>query len=125
MLASSQPFTIHRSRAAAGGRSRARRLARWTVIASLATVGTLVAACAGAPVQEMSDTRQTIRAAEHAGAERVAPAPLAEAREGLRRAEDSLKQRDYRAARREAETAHAKAVEALKVASSANAPTPR
>lgn len=74
----------------------------------------LATGCAGAPIQAMSDTRQTIRAAERAGAENAAPAELAEAREGLRRAEDSLKQRDYRAARREAESAHAKAIEALR-----------
>lgn len=92
---------------------------------AFAGVALLIASCAGAPVQEMSDTRQTIRAAEHAGAENVAPSQLAEAREGLRRAEDNLRQRDYRAARREAETAHAKAVEALKVASAGQPPAVR
>jgi hypothetical protein len=129
MLASSQPFTPNRTRSLArriavvcASAASIPRVARHVRAALRALSCTLVVAlplagCAGAPVQEMSDTRQTIRAAEHAGADAAAPSQLAEAREGLRRAEDSLRQRDYRAARREAETAHAKAVEALKVAS--------
>jgi long-subunit acyl-CoA synthetase (AMP-forming) len=93
--------------------SRPRHTAvKWLAI----SLALLASACAGVPVQEMSDTRQTIRAAETAGAERAAPEPLAAAREGLRRAEDLLKQRDYRSARREAEGAHAKAVQALRQA---------
>jgi hypothetical protein len=95
---------------------------RRALVAAFVVLACATAACAGAPVQEMSDTRQTIRAAEDAGAARVAPAQLTEAREGLRRAEDLLKQRDYRSARREAETAHGKAVEALKVAQGSTPP---
>ena len=102
---------------------RPRRVAAALALA-VAMAGT-VAGCAGVPVQALSDTRQTIHAAESAGAEHAAPQQLAAAREGLRRAEDLLKQRDYRSARREAETAHAEAVEALRVAQSAAATAPR
>jgi hypothetical protein len=98
-------------------RARAARLAAVAVAAALVLAG-----CAGVPVQAMSDTRQTIRAAENAGAERAAPEQLAAAREGLRRAEDLIKQRDYRSARREAESAHAQAVEALRATAIAGAP---
>ena len=114
MFAPFQPLASSRSRSVAdrsgGVRARFRRLIPGVAVVALA----LVTGCAGAPIQAMSDTRQTIRAAERAGAESAAPAELAEAREGLRRAEDNLKQRDYRAARREAESAHAKAIEALR-----------
>jgi hypothetical protein len=92
-----------------------RPLAAWVAVVGAC----LLAACAGAPVQAMSDTRQTIRAAEDAGAGHVAPQELAEAREGLKRAEDLLKSRDWRAARREAEGAHAKAAQALQLAQAA------
>src|SRR5450631_2827366 len=73
----------------------------------------LAAGCAGAPVQAMSDTRQAIQAADAAGAQAVAPAQLAAAREGLKRAEDLLRARDYRGAQREAVAARARAAEAL------------
>lgn len=98
---------------------------RRAVAALVATVVLSTAGCAGVPVQAMSDTRQTIRAAENAGAERAAPDQLAAAREGLRRAEDLLKQGEYRSARREAETAHAQAVEALRATQAATAAAPR
>lgn len=72
-----------------------------------------LSACAGAPVQEMSDARQAIRAARDAGADRVAPRQLTEARAFLERAEADLQNRAYREARRNAIAAHTKAVEAL------------
>jgi len=72
-----------------------------------------LAACAGAPVQEMSNARQAIRAARDAGAERTAPQKLNEAQALLNRAEDSLERRDYRQARRSAIAARDKAAEAL------------
>jgi uncharacterized protein HemX len=98
---------------------------RTAVAALVAVVALATAGCAGVPVQALSDTRQTIRAAENAGAERAAPEQLAAARDGLRRAEDLLKQREYRAARREAETAHAHAVEALLASPGAHGAAPR
>lgn len=76
--------------------------------------------CADAPVQAMSDTRQAIQAAEAAGAQTAAPADLAAARDGLRRAEDLLRARNYRSAKREALGARARAAAAL----AASSPTP-
>jgi len=78
------------------------------VVASLA-----LAACAGAPVQEMSNARQAIRAARDAGADKTAPQKLNEAEVLLNRAEDSLERRAYREARRNAIAARDKAAEAL------------
>ena len=69
--------------------------------------------CANAPVQAMSDTRQAIQAAEAAGAQSVAPELLATARDGLKRAGDLLKVHNYRAAKREAQSARASAAQAL------------
>ena len=88
----------------------------------LVALALVAAGCAGAPVQTMSDTRQTIRAAEQAGAARVAPDALASAREGLKRAEDLLSAHEYRAARRAAEAARRRAAEAL-AAARASAPS--
>lgn len=84
----------------------------------------VLAACAGAPVQEMSDARQAIRAAHDAGAERIAPQPLTEARAYIEQAEASLQSRRYREARRSAVAAKGKAVEALDAAQSAAAVRP-
>ena len=72
-----------------------------------------LAACAGAPVQEMSNARQAIKAARDAGAGNKAPAKLSEAEALLDRAEDNLQKRAYRDARRDAIAARGKAAEAL------------
>ncbi len=80
----------------------------------------VLTACAGAPVQEMSDARQAIRAAHDAGAERSAPQPLIEARTYMERAEADLHRRNYRDARRNAVAARGKAAEALGAARSAS-----
>lgn len=72
-----------------------------------------LAACAGAPVQEMSNARQAIKAARAAGAEKIAPQKLNEAEALLDRAEDNLHRRAYRDARRDAIAARGKAAEAL------------
>jgi hypothetical protein len=82
-------------------------------IASAFLACCVLAGCAGAPVQEMSNARQAIRAAREAGAERVAPEQLTEARAYMERAEASLQNRRYRDARRHAVAARGKAVEAL------------
>jgi hypothetical protein len=82
----------------------------------LAVAALALAACAGAPVQEMSNARQAIRAARDAGAERTAPQKLSEAEALLNRAEDSLERRAYREARRNAIAARDKAAEALDAA---------
>jgi hypothetical protein len=81
--------------------------------AILVAAALALAACAGAPVQEMSNARQAIRAAREAGAEQTAPQKLSEAEELLIRAEDSLERRAYGEARRNAKAARDKAAEAL------------
>jgi len=72
-----------------------------------------MAGCATAPVQEMSNARQAIKAARDAGADRVAPQKLNEAQALLEQAEMSLQNRSYKDARRDAVAAHGRAVEAL------------
>ena len=80
-------------------------------------LGASLVACAGLPAQEMSDARQALRAAREAGAQRAAPATLADAQTRLLRAEAALRLHDYREARREAMEASERAREALHAAS--------
>jgi hypothetical protein len=87
----------------------------WLVVTGLVLALT---ACAGVPAQEMSDARQAIRAARAAGAQKAAPATLADAQHRLEVAEEALRQRDFREARRAAEQAGARAREALVAANS-------
>lgn len=114
--ASSSRHPPHSARA-----TLARRLRTGLAVTAVVVVG----ACAQAPVQDMSNTRQTIRAAEAAGADRAAPETLASAREGLRKAEEHLKHRQYRAAQRAATDAREKAYEALQTAEAARSTNPR
>jgi hypothetical protein len=78
-------------------------------------LGMGLTACAGAPVQEMSNARQAIKAARDAagGSAISTPASLIEAEALLNRAEDSLQKRAYKQARRDAIAARGKAAEAL------------
>lgn len=85
------------------------RIARWLLAAAVV----MLAACAAAPVQEMSDARQAVMAAEQAGAEEHAPERLNEARNHLARAQQSLEVRDYDEAREYATRARESAVRAL------------
>jgi hypothetical protein len=89
-------------------------------LALLVLAGMGVVACAGAPVQEMSNARQAIKAARDASGEMSAPPSLVEAEALLNRAEDSLQRRAYKAARRDAIAARGKAAEALSSARTAN-----
>ena len=75
-----------------------------------------LAACAGPPVQEMSNARQAIKAARDAGAANKASTTLQEAEALLDRAEDNLQKRAYKDARRDAIAARGKAAEALDAA---------
>ncbi len=80
----------------------------------------IVASCAVAPpVQEMSDARQAIAAAEDSDAERLAPEPLTEARLLLEQAETQLRSRYYNLARTNAIRARSRAVEALQASQTA------
>ena len=80
---------------------------------ALALLCTGFVACATAPVQEMSNARQAIKAARDAGADRVAPQKLNEAQALLEQAEANLQSRSYRDARKNAVAAHSRAVEAM------------
>jgi len=83
--------------------------------------GPWLAGCAGMPLQEMSDARQAIRAAERAGAEKHAPELLAEAQRLVETARLNIHKGEYREAREEAELAREKAMEARRVAETASA----
>jgi PBP1b-binding outer membrane lipoprotein LpoB len=82
----------------------------------LATIGALVlAGCVTAPpVQEMSDARQAIAAAEQADAGRVAADTLADARRFLAEAERQIQVQAYGPARANAVRAKNRAVLALR-----------
>lgn len=81
----------------------------WVVV--LASL--LLSACAGPPVQEMSDARQAIQAAEQAGAEGKAPMVLQQARDYMSSAEQKLQKRAYNGARVDAKLAREKASHAI------------
>jgi hypothetical protein len=83
-------------------------LLRGAVIAWLC----LCAACAGPPVQEMSDARQAIRAAEAAGADQSAAVEMTQARALIKSAEDNIKVGNYRQAREHARLSRETAIEA-------------
>ncbi|MDQ5908632.1 MAG: hypothetical protein QG599_724 [Pseudomonadota bacterium] len=81
-------------------------------------------ACATAPpVQEMSDARQAIRAAEAVGAAQYSPESLTAAQVLLRKAQTDLETGAYETARRYALDARAQAIKARETAS--NNPQPR
>jgi hypothetical protein len=80
-----------------------------------------LAGCAGMPLQEMSDARQAIHAAERAGAEQHAPELLGDARVLVESARQNLHDGEYREARDQAELARDKAVEARRIAEQAGA----
>jgi len=86
-----------------------------TRCAALATL-CLLAACASAPVQEMSDARQAITAAEEAGADTYAPEALHDAKRLLDSAEDKLQRAAYSGARVDAREARRRAADALRAA---------
>lgn len=74
----------------------------------------VIASCvAGPPVQEMSDARQAIAAAEESNAATLAPDELNEARRLLEQAETQLRARYYTLAQSTAIQARSRAVEAL------------
>jgi hypothetical protein len=68
--------------------------------------------CASAPVQEMSDARQAVAAAEEAGAPAKAPDAYVKAKAHIEHAESALLNGDYRNAREHATWAKTHALEA-------------
>lgn len=79
----------------------------------------LVACSTSPPVQEMSDARQAIAAAEVAEAAALAPEMLSEAQRYLAQAERHLRDEFYGSARIDAVRAKNRAVEALEIAEAA------
>lgn len=71
-----------------------------------------LAACATAPVQEMSDARQAIRSAEAVGALQRSPQILMEAQRLLQEAQTRLESGAYEAARQYALNARRQAIKA-------------
>lgn len=72
--------------------------------------GMLLVGCASAPIQEMSDARQALQAAEHARAAQLSPGAFSRAKGHLRNAEEALDVRAYREARYEAEQTREQAI---------------
>lgn len=79
----------------------------------------LVGCVTSPPVQEMSDARQAIQAAEIAEADRLAAEPLADARRLLAEAERQIQQEAYGPARMNAVRARNRAALALRTTQSA------
>jgi F0F1-type ATP synthase membrane subunit b/b' len=71
------------------------------------------------PVQEMSDARQAIAAAEEADADRLAPQTIGEARDYLAQAEEQIRDRNYGLARGSAMRARTRAIYALQASQAA------
>jgi hypothetical protein len=74
----------------------------------------LVSACTAAPVQEMSDARQAIMAAQQIDMDGLHDEELTRARNLLRDAGDALREHRYETARSAAVEAHRAAVEVLR-----------
>jgi hypothetical protein len=73
----------------------------------------LLAACAGAPVQEMSDARQAVAAAEQALGGKPATPDVIAARQYLQSAQSALDANDFSTAREDARLARQLALRAL------------
>jgi hypothetical protein len=80
----------------------------------------VLAACTTPPVQEMSDARQAISAAEDANAAKLAPESLGDARRFLAEAERQIQQQAYGPARVNAVRAKNRAAQALRSSVSAS-----
>lgn len=83
------------------------------------TTAWLAACGASAPVQELSDARQAIAAAEEADAAQFAPQTLSEAREFLLQAEARIREGSYNLARGDAVRARTWAISALQASQAA------
>jgi PBP1b-binding outer membrane lipoprotein LpoB len=81
-----------------------------------------LAGCRSAPVQEMSDARQAIAAAQVAGAAERAPNDFAAAQAAIARAESHLQAQEYTRARYAALEAKHRAAAALAIAERAAPP---
>lgn len=87
------------------------------LIATVAVSWCLVlSGCATAPIQEMSDARQSLQAAQEAGADRYAASTLSRAQMALEQAERKLEDRAFKEARLNAVAAKAEAMDAQEIA---------
>jgi len=88
---------------------------------ALFVLGVWLAGCAttSPPVQEMSDARQAITAAEEARADELAPQTLGEARRYLLQAEERIRAGNYGLARSDAIRAKTRAIYALQASQAA------
>lgn len=94
--------------------------ARVTVPVTVALLAGFLLACATSPpVQEMSDARQAIAAAEEARADELAPQTLDEARRYLMQAEERIREGNYVIARSDAIRAKTRAIVALQTSQAA------
>ncbi|MGH8281360.1 MAG: DUF4398 domain-containing protein [Gammaproteobacteria bacterium] len=98
-----------------------RKLFIFTRLAVLITALVLVA-CASAPVQEISNARQAVAAAQQAGADQSAPRQMAEARRLLQAAQAALDEGNYSTSRQYALHAHDEAVKALRISQRQGSP---
>src|SRR5579859_2972060 len=87
--------------------------ARALRLLAIATAAVVLNACAGAPVQEMSNARQTLAAAEQAQAGKSTQQDLTNARRYLDEAQAALDAGDYSTAREDALKAQQIALRAL------------
>lgn len=87
-------------------------------------LGGSLGGCAGAPLQQLSDARQAVRAAEKAGAEQYAPDLLDEAKRLVESARVNLHRGEYRQSRDDADLAREKAMEARRVSEAAQGTAP-
>ncbi|HFD79940.1 MAG TPA: DUF4398 domain-containing protein [Gammaproteobacteria bacterium] len=94
--------------------SRTHRRSRLWLAATVLVL--TVTACGHAPVQEMSDARQALEAAQAAGAPEHASEQYREAQALLRSAESQLNQGRYREARQTAARARDEAIRAREIA---------
>lgn len=76
--------------------------------------GVMLVACAGVPVQEMSDARQALQAAAEVGAREKAADKYKKANDLLGQAEEALKTANYAKARKLADEAKEQAILARK-----------
>ena len=76
----------------------------------------VLAGCAAAPTQEMSDARQAVRAARDAGADKHVPEILQNAESKLDSAGAELHKREFRQARKDALAAKTSAINAQELA---------
>lgn len=95
------------------------------VLSMLAAIWAVAACVTAPPVQEMSDARQAINAAEEADAAKLAPESLGDARRFLEQAEAQIQQQAYGPARMNAVRAKNRAAQALRSSVAATEPDRR